>query len=156
MCEVTRVDKKDEKIFSDKQTIHGDNLQVGHKVRIKIKKNRVGAPYRIAEFSLEYGKGIVAVADEIFDLAKSLKVLYHPIGENGKANAQMWTYEGGTPVRGADNMLEVIRNSYLIQEKLVQLCESVKDDASIAARNAEKDSDILINLTDHELDDLAK
>ncbi len=56
----------------------GDGVAVGNRVRVKVVKNKVAAPFRQAEFEIEYGKGI-ATAGCLLDLG----VRYGIIGKSG-------------------------------------------------------------------------
>lgn len=135
MLQVERVDKKDGRIEEGK-TIAGGAFQVGHKVRVKGKKNRVGAPYRVAEFSLRYDSGIVNVEEETYELAKSLGVIYHPISESsGKPNNMMWQFGNYPAVKGETNMKFFITNDEKILKEVYNACIGVEDDAVLAARN---------------------
>lgn len=136
MLQVERVDTKAGRLEEGK-TIAGGAYQVGHKVRVKGKKNRVGAPYRVAEFSLRYDTGIVDTEEEIYNLAKSLGVIYHPISENtGKVNNQMWAFGSYPHVRGETNMKFFITADEGILDEVYTACLKVDDDA-LAARNEE-------------------
>ena len=42
-----------------------DGDKIGHTVRAKIQKNKVGAPYRQAEYKVKYKKGIVNIEEEL-------------------------------------------------------------------------------------------
>lgn len=127
MLEIVKLDTK-AGIVEVGETIAGGNQQVGHKVRIKVKKNRMGAPARVAQFTFGYGQGIINTGDEVFDLAKSLGVVYHPINpETGKENAQMWAFGENPPVRGEANMRAAVLASSPLQEAMIAKCYDFKD-----------------------------
>ena len=149
MLEVTRLDTKAGRI-EEGENIHGGNQQVGHKVRVRGKKNRVGAPFRTGQFSLHYTKGIINVGEEIFDLAKSLGVVYHPVNpDTGKENVQMWKVLDRPPVRGEANIKEIVVNDKVLQEEIIKACNAV-DDAVIAKRNEE------LGIDDNDFSDVLK
>ena len=134
MLQVERVDKKDGRLEEGK-TIAGGNFQIGHKVRVKGKKNRVGAPYRVAEFMLRYDTGIVNVEEETYELGKSLGVIYHPLSANtGKPNNMMWAFSDHDHVKGEANMKQYITAERNILDQVYDACLSI-DDAAIQTRN---------------------
>jgi len=63
MVNMAQISGADSYITSDS----GD--RVGHKVRAKIGKNKVGRPFRTCEYSIEYTKGVVKEEDEVLELA---------------------------------------------------------------------------------------
>ena len=69
--------------------------KVGHTVRAKIQKNKVGAPFRVAEYKVKYKEGIVNTADEIFELAIKYGIIERP-------NNQMYIVDG-EKIRGRDS-----------------------------------------------------
>src|SRR5208282_6874386 len=81
MIEMVKLDTKNG-IVESGETITGAAQQTGHKVRIKIKKNRLGVPARMAQFTYHYDNGIIDTGGEVFELAKSLGVIFHPISAN--------------------------------------------------------------------------
>ena len=100
MIQVDRLDTKAGVVESG-ETIAGGAQQVGHKIRLRNKKNRVGSPYRVAQFTLNYEKGIINTEEEAFELGKSLGIVYHPINPaSGKPNAQIWQFKSYPAVRG--------------------------------------------------------
>lgn len=118
------------------ETMTGGKQQIGHKVTVKFKKNRVGAPYRTAQFTLNYDKGIVDTGNEVFELAKSLGIIYHPMNpETKKENVQMWTFGNLDPIRGEDNMRNKVLNDKALQDDILKACATVSD-AVADARNA--------------------
>jgi recombination protein RecA len=61
------------------QTLKGEGGEaVGNRVRVKVVKNKVAAPFRQAEFDIEYGKGI-ATTSCLLDLG----VRYGVLGKSG-------------------------------------------------------------------------
>lgn len=114
MLLVERIEKKDAKLFD---ASHGtliesnkDGVQVGHMVRCKVEKNKVAPPYRIAEFTVQYGKGIINAYQELAELGIALKVVGNP---------KQGSYEfGEVRVRGRDAFLEAVKNSTLLQQQL--------------------------------------
>lgn len=122
MLEMVKLDTKAGVIESG-ETITGAAQQVGHKVRIKVKKNRMGAPARQAQFTFSYDHGVVDTASEIYELAKSLGVVYHPKNpDTGKENVQMWQFGSYDAVRGDANMLAFIQGSKVLQDEVLEAC----------------------------------
>jgi len=81
---VERVNAKDSKIFD------GHEVQLGHTVRATVRKNRVGAPFRIAEYQLGYGQGTVNVHKEVAGLAVKLEVVERPNQQTYKFQDRSW------------------------------------------------------------------
>ena len=137
MLEVTRIDTKAGRLESGKN-MYGGAQQIGHIVRVRGKKNRVGAPFRAGQFALSYTEGVVNVASEIFELGKSLGLIYHPINDTtGKINNQIWQFAHHDPIRGEANMLQWVTDSKDIQNEIEQACYTVDSDEAIAKRNEE-------------------
>jgi recombination protein RecA len=82
--------------------------RIGHTVRAKIQKNKVGAPFRQAEYKVEYIKGVVNVEGEIFDLAVKYGMIERPNNQNYIVD--------GEKIRGRDNAI----NSFVDNPDLVK------------------------------------
>lgn len=137
MLEVVRLDNKDSRIEKGK-TMSGSAMQIGHKVRVRGKKNRVGAPFRVAEFSINYTKGIINIGEEIYQLAKSLQVIKHPVNpETGKESIQMWELANHGAIRGEDKFKEWFISHPDLWDETMELCISVDDDDIVQSRNEE-------------------
>jgi len=127
LLEITKLDTKAGVVESG-TTISGAVQQIGHKVRIKVKKNRLGVPARMAQFTWHYDLGIIDTDVEIFELAKSLGIIFHPINpETGKANVQSWQFASYDPIRGEANMLAFVKASKDLQQEILQACYKYKD-----------------------------
>jgi len=127
MLEITRVDSK-KGVLEHGETISGAAAQVGHMVRVKVKKNRLGAPARQAQFMFHYDKGVINQGEEIYDLAKSLGVIYHPKNpETGKENTMMWQFSNLPPVRGEPAMKQMVTSDKALQNKILEACYAYAD-----------------------------
>lgn len=127
MLEITKLDTK-AGILEAGKTISGAAQQVGHIVRIKVKKNRLGAPARMAQFTWHYNKGVINTAEEIFELGKTLGIVYHPINPaTGKPNPQMWQVGTHEPIRGEANIREWVVENKEIQDEIMRAAYSYQD-----------------------------
>lgn len=147
MLEIVKLDTKNSVIESG-ETITGAAQQTGHKVRVKVKKNRLGIPARMAQFTYHYDRGIIDTASEIFELAKSIGVVFHPVNStSGKENTQMWQFGNYDPVRGEDNMKAVVLASKKMQEEIMEACYNYKDEAvKLDAAGVVQDVEDLVDL----------
>lgn len=147
MLEVIKLDTK-AGVVEAGENIHGGAQQIGHKIRVKVKKNRMGVPARTAQFTLGYGKGVINKGEEIFELAKSLGVIYHPINPaTGKENVQMWQFGSMDPIRGEENMKNTIINSEQIQNLVMQACYNIVDKkVELDADGVVKDEDVTVEI----------
>lgn len=127
MLEIVKLDTK-AGVIEKGETIAGGAQQKGHKVRIKVKKNRMGVPARVAQFAFDYDHGVVDTANEIFDLAKSLSIIFHPKNPaTGNENAQMWQFSAYDPIRGEANMRSFVAASKKVQDEILEACYSYHD-----------------------------
>lgn len=127
MAQVDKLETKDNIVESGKD-VAGLAAQIGHKVRVKFKKNRCGAPYRVAQFTLNYTHGIVDKEVEVFDLAKSIGVIYHPVNaETGKPNNMYWKFGDYDQIKGEESMKSWVVASKTIQTEIMAACNQHKD-----------------------------
>ncbi|MBI3589818.1 MAG: recombinase RecA [Candidatus Melainabacteria bacterium] len=56
------------------ETLKKDNVEYGNRIKVKVVKNKVAPPFRIAEFNLIYGKGICPVSS-LVEVATGLGVV---------------------------------------------------------------------------------
>jgi recombination protein RecA len=128
LFEITKLDTKNG-VMESGETITGAAAQVGHYVRVKVKKNRLGKPARQAQFKFHYDHGIIDTGEEIFELAKSIGVIYHPTNpDTGKENVQMWQFEG-IAVRGEKNMKDKVVGDLALQQRIMDACHKYEDKA---------------------------
>lgn len=131
MLEITKLDTKAGVLESGK-ALSGSDHQVGHVIRVKIKKNRLGRPARVAQFSYHYDNGVINTGEELYELGKTLGLVFHPISEStGKPNPMMWAFGKHSPIKGDDNMKQWIVSSPEIQEELMKACFGHQDSTTI-------------------------
>ncbi|MEM6764435.1 MAG: recombinase RecA [Bacteroidota bacterium] len=81
---------------------------IGNRVRVKVVKNKVSPPFRIAEFDIMFGEGI-SHAGEVLDLAVELDIV--------KKAGSWFSYGGSKLGQGRDTVKNVLRdNPELMQE----------------------------------------
>ena len=71
-----KIARKDSKLFDGEfKNMNDSDVQVGHRIRAKLEKNRFGPPIRVAEFDVHYSKGLVNQEKDIVSLAGNLGVV---------------------------------------------------------------------------------
>mgnify|MGYP006267045001 CR=1 FL=1 len=82
---------------------------IGNRVKVKVVKNKVSPPFRIAEFDIMFGKG-VSRAGEVLDLAVELDIV-------GKAGS-WFSYNGDKIGQGRDNVKKVLEDNPELMEEV--------------------------------------
>ena len=91
-----------------------ENNKIGQRVRVKVVKNKLAAPFQEAQFNIYYGQGIDKKS-EILDLSLSLQLL---------KNSGSWFYHGDTKLgQGKEAVLHYFDTH---PELLRQLTEEIK------------------------------
>jgi recombination protein RecA len=98
-----------------------DGNVTGNRVKVKVVKNKLAPPFKIAEFDIEYGQGI-SKSGEIVDLGSDLNVL----GKSGS----WYSYEGTKIAQGRDSAKQFLLDnpevSKEIEDKIRQKLASGK------------------------------
>lgn len=82
------------------ETLKKDGVDIGNRVKVKIVKNKIAPPFKVAEFDIIFGKGI-NTAGCIFDTAVELNII-------NKSGA-WYSYCGDKLGQGRDNSIEIIQ-----------------------------------------------
>jgi recombination protein RecA len=82
---------------------------IGNRVKVKVVKNKVSPPFRIAEFDIMFGEGI-SHAGEVLDLAVELDIVH---------KAGSWfSYDGGKLGQGRDSVKRLISDNPELMEEI--------------------------------------
>lgn len=112
MLSVARIKKEECRIYTD-----GKEL-IGHRIRVKIGKNKCAPPFREAEMDILYLGGFTNKHAEIKDLAVKYGVVTRP-------NNQTYVF-GDLSVRGKDNFLQHLEQDPALCDKLLALVKEAK------------------------------
>jgi recombination protein RecA len=104
----------------------GDNV-VGNRTRVKVVKNKVAPPFKMAEFDIMYGQG-VSKAGEIIDLATELSIV--------QKSGSWFSYEGTKLGQGRDSVKQMLEDNpglaleieNKVKAKVMQGVEIIKEE----------------------------
>jgi hypothetical protein len=121
------------KINSADSNIEDENeVVIGHKVKAKIQKNKVGAPFREAIYAIKYVEGLVGQEEELLDVAVICGIITRP---NNK------TYEfGDKKFVGRQTMLDYLKDQNIFAE-VENLCREKYISGESFSASAIEDSD---------------
>ena len=91
------------------QIKNSDGVVMGNKTRVKIVKNKVAPPFKLAEFDIMYGEGISKVG-EIIDLAVELEII--------NKSGSWFSYEGTKLGQGRDAVKQIIADNPELSEEI--------------------------------------
>ncbi|MBE7705853.1 MAG: recombinase RecA [Cyanobacteria bacterium SIG30] len=90
------------------ETLKKDGEDIGNRVKVKVAKNKVAPPFRVAEFDIIYGKGISKIGN-ILDVAVNLEIV--------KKAGAWFSYNDEKLGQGRDKSKEVLEaNPELLKE----------------------------------------
>ncbi len=105
----------------------GTNI-LGNRTRVKVVKNKVAPPFKVAEFDIMYGEG-VSKESSLIDIAADLEIL--------NKSGSWYSYNGNRLGQGKDTVKEILRNQpELMAEIETKLYEMLKDQDVIQKLNA--------------------
>lgn len=99
-----------------------NNEASGNRARVKVVKNKVAPPFRLAEFDIMFGEGISKVG-EVLDIGSELGVV--------KKSGSWYSYDDSRLGQGRDAVKEILKDNPELMEEIE---EKIK--AEIAAKDA--------------------
>ena len=91
------------------QIKNSDGVVMGNKTRVKIVKNKVAPPFKLAEFDIMYGEGISKVG-EIIDLSVNAEII--------NKSGSWFSYEGTKLGQGRDAVKNLLKDNPELMETL--------------------------------------
>lgn len=103
------------------ETLKKDTVEIGNRCKVKVVKNKVAPPFRVAEFDIIYGKGISTIGC-IIDTAVELDII--------KKAGAWFSYDGERIGQGRDSVKQYLESN---QSLLAKIEKQVKEELSKAA-----------------------
>jgi recombination protein RecA len=100
------------------QIKNSDGGVVGNRTRVKIVKNKVAPPFKLAEFDIMYGKGISKVG-EIIDLAVNSEII--------SKSGSWFSYEGTKLGQGRDAVKTLLTDNPELMDKIENQIKELMD-----------------------------
>jgi recombination protein RecA len=109
------------------QTLKKGTEEFGNRVKVKVAKNKVAPPFRIAEFDIIFGKGISTIGC-LVDLAEETGVLVR--------KGAWYSYNGENISQGRDNAIKYLEDKAEFTEKIKQLVREKLDMGAVVSANS--------------------
>lgn len=101
-----------------------DNNEIGNRVKVKVVKNKMAAPFQIGEFDIMFNEGISKIG-AVIDLGSELEII--------KKNGSWYSYKGERLGQGRDATREALKgNPKLVDELEKLIAQALKDKQPIA------------------------
>jgi len=114
------------------QAIKQSGDVVGNRTRIRVTKNKVAPPYRVAEFDIMYNEGISAAGD-VLDFATEMDII--------QKRGSFYSYNGESLAQGRENCKEVLRDKPALMREIENLVREANGLATLPPIDAEADAD---------------
>jgi recombination protein RecA len=110
-----------QKSGADNQLVDANEEKYGHKILVKVEKNKMAKPFKRAEFFIDFTSGIAAPAEELLDLGCLYNLIERPNNRTYIINGESLTSRSLAIDYIAENrsvVEEMIRGSYLSGESV--------------------------------------
>jgi len=114
-------------IFSRIQTLKKGTDEFGNRVKVKVAKNKVAPPFRIAEFDIIFGKGISTLGC-VVDLAEETGVIVR--------KGAWYSYNGENISQGRDNAIKYLEEKPEVAEQVQQQVRQKLEMGAVVSANS--------------------
>lgn len=122
------------------QTLKKGTEEFGNRVKVKVAKNKVAPPFRIAEFDIIFGKGVSTLGC-VVDLAEETGIVVR--------KGAWYSYKGDNISQGRDNAIKYLEDNPEVAQEIQQLVREKLEMGAVvsamsvsAASNDESDMDM--------------
>lgn len=105
----------------------GSEGEYGIRVKVKVAKNKVAPPFRIAEFDIIFGKGISSLGCTV-DLAEQTDVIIR--------KGAWYSYQGENIAQGRDNAIKYLEENSELAKKIEQQVREKLDMGAVVFANS--------------------
>jgi recombination protein RecA len=109
------------------QTLKKGTDEFGNRVKVKVAKNKVAPPFRIAEFDIIFGKGISTLGC-LVDLAEETGVLVR--------KGAWYSFNGENISQGRDNAIKYMEEKPDFASKITELVREKLDKGAVVSANS--------------------
>ncbi|OKH45061.1 recombinase RecA [Calothrix sp. HK-06] len=109
------------------QTLKKGTEEFGNRVKVKVAKNKVAPPFRIAEFDIIFGKGISTIGC-LVDLAEETGILTR--------KGAWYSYNGENISQGRDNAIKYMEEKPEVSEQLKKLVKEKLEKGAVVSANS--------------------
>lgn len=109
------------------QTLKKGTEEFGNRVKVKVAKNKVAPPFRIAEFDIIFGKGISTIGC-LVDLAEETGILTR--------KGAWYSYNGDNISQGRDNAIKYMEEKPDFVEEVTKLVREKLDKGAVVSANS--------------------
>jgi recombination protein RecA len=101
--------------------------EFGNRVKVKVAKNKVAPPFRIAEFDIIFGKGVSTLGC-LVDLAEETGILLR--------KGAWYSYNGDNISQGRDNAIKYLEEKPDFAEKIKEQVREKLDKGAVVSANS--------------------
>lgn len=109
------------------QTLKKANEEYGNRAKVKVAKNKVAPPFRVAEFDIIFGKGISRMGC-LVDLAEQTDVILR--------KGAWYSYNGENIAQGRDNTMKYLEENSEVASKIEEQVRQQLDKGAVVAANS--------------------
>ncbi|MBE9189547.1 recombinase RecA [Gloeocapsopsis crepidinum LEGE 06123] len=109
------------------QTLKKGTEEFGNRVKVKVAKNKVAPPFRVAEFDIVFGKGVSTLGC-IVDLAEETGVVVR--------KGAWYSYNGDNIAQGRDNAIKYLEENLELAQQIQQIVREKLEMGAVVSANS--------------------
>ena len=126
------------------QSLKKGTEEYGNRTKVKVAKNKVAPPFRIAEFDIVFGKGISTLGC-LTDLADEMGVI--------TKKGSWYSYNGDNIAQGRDNVIRHMEENTEFKNEIEKLVREKLDTGAVVSANSVAPVELDVDVDDEDVDD---